>query len=837
MSAFGQNLNKIIMDFIKKIFPGRNSPSEIEPGQLSEKARHFLTLLLGNSNDAVALVSADGKPLYISPAVERILGYSAKESMTTEIASLIHPDDISIVEEVMKLAFSQPDVAHKAPGLRLKHKSGSWRYIETYVTNRLSDPLASGFVYNFSDVTEITLYREKLNYANRLYSFISQINQAIVQVKDEHSLYVEVCRIAVEQGGFAFAWIGLAEPGTKKIDMVSSCGDTEPDRQYFKDYTYNPKGPIAAVMGGEDFCVVSEEQLLYNKEFARYAKERGFMSTITLALRKSDTTIGAINLYSKEKHFFTPGEVALLLEAVTDISFALEVFEKEKQRAEAELKLRHSQSRLVQAQSIAMIGSWEVNLLTGESNWSDETLRIYGIPQGNNLRTFENWISFIHPEDAGRVLKIIALAEPECADMAFHHRIIRTDGEVRYIYSKSQYEFDKNEKPIGLYGISHDVTEFRIAEEALMRSEMNLRLIVESIPQAVYAKDSSGKLIFVNSNFARVFGYTPTEMTTPGFKTQNQSLARLMKMSAKERAVIRTGQPTEIAELKLTDQDGNERTYHTAILPFVAAGIKEKTVLGIALDITEQQRAEEERTKMIEDIVQRNKDLEQFSYIVSHNLRAPAANIIGLTEELSDGDHDEETNRLLVRELSSSAMRLDDIITDLNTILRIRAKGENSECVKLEEILEHIKVSISHLIGQENALIEADFSKSPDIYAIRSYVYSIFYNLITNSIKFRKPDESPVIKISAIREGQHVHITFTDNGTGIDLQKKGEQVFGLYKRFHQHIEGKGMGLFMVKTQIETMNGSISVHSAPMQGTTFRLILDYCPGKQPKRKIK
>ncbi len=117
-------------------------------------------------------------------------------------------------------------------------------------------------------------------------------------------------------------------------------------------------------------------------------------------------------------------------------------------------------------------------------------------------------------------------------------------------------------------------------------------------------------------------------------------------------------------------------------------------------------------------------------------------------------------------------------------------------------------------------MITSDFAEVDEIHTLKSYLYIIFYNLITNSIKFRQPDILPEIQITSTKLKNNIVITFTDNGLGIDLAKRSDQVFGLCKRFHLHIEGKGMGLFMVKNQVEALGGKISIQSEINKGTTF-----------------
>jgi signal transduction histidine kinase len=128
------------------------------------------------------------------------------------------------------------------------------------------------------------------------------------------------------------------------------------------------------------------------------------------------------------------------------------------------------------------------------------------------------------------------------------------------------------------------------------------------------------------------------------------------------------------------------------------------------------------------------------------------------------------------------------------------------------------------LIDGEEVSLNTDFSEANELITIKSYIYSIFYNLISNSIKYRQLGIKPIISIQSKRSNDKIILVFKDNGIGIDLNKLGGQVFGLYKRFHQHVEGKGMGLYMVKTQVEMIGGTIEIISEVNKGTEFIITL-------------
>jgi signal transduction histidine kinase len=248
-------------------------------------------------------------------------------------------------------------------------------------------------------------------------------------------------------------------------------------------------------------------------------------------------------------------------------------------------------------------------------------------------------------------------------------------------------------------------------------------------------------------------------------------------------------------------------------------------MFGSHIDIDEQKQLRMQEAKLLEDIIQRNKNLEQFSYIISHNLRLPVANILGLTSLLKEDINDSESMDYINNSILISANKLDEVIKDLNDILQVRNNvTEIKELVNLTNLASDIYLSIDTLIKKENTRITWDFSEAPEITTIKSYLYSIFYNLISNSLKYRQIHVPLLIEIKSQLINNKIILLFKDNGIGIDLTKQSNMVFGLYKRFHtDHAEGKGIGLFMVKTQVETIGGSISVKSEVNKGTEFRIV--------------
>lgn len=767
--------------------------------------------LIENAGDAIVIFTPDGKPIYASPSVKKVLGYTVKETLKLDLFAIVWTEDVPTVQQIMEQVLDNPGIPIKVHAVRVLHKDGTWHWYESIVTNMLHDPGIGGIVDNLRDVTEQVEAKQKLISANRLYAFISQINQTLVHAGNEQTVFKEACRIAVESGRFKMAWIGLVDTANNSISLTESFGVPDQDKPLFFNVVYNDDWPIANILRTTNSFICNDvERDLKLPQWREYAVARGVQSFMMLPIRRAGKIIGAFSLYSGQKNLFDRQEIHLLEEVAGDISFAMDVFEKEALREAAEQKMRHSEERLNEAQAIAHVGSWELDFATGKALWSDEALRIYGLNPEDNHQTYESWLSFIHPDDLGYVIAEIEKSQANLSRSNLYHRIIRKDGVIKHLYSTTEFDF-KDGKPVGVHGVCHDITNIRISEEAREQADANLLLIIDLIPQSIFVRTLDGRYLFVNKTFAATYGLSPEALME---KSDRGEIIADEIFLEHDREVIATGTAKTIPELKYTGPDGNTRVFYELKVPYNIPGKDEKAVLGIVLDITEQRAVNA-------NLMQRNKDLEQFSYIISHNLRAPVANILGLAEVLQNTDVIADDEKAILKKIRYSVKRLDRVINDLNYILEFKNQDmQQKEWVNFSCLLADIKLSLTGNFENEDVQIIGEFEEAMGMHTVKSYLYSIFYNLISNSIKYTQPGVVPIIVISSSSDDNKVRLKFKDNGIGIDMQTSGKHLFGLYKRFHFHIEGKGMGLYMVKTQVDALHGKITVNSEVGKGTEF-----------------
>ncbi|MCO5945294.1 PAS domain-containing sensor histidine kinase [Mucilaginibacter flavidus] len=405
-------------------------------------------------------------------------------------------------------------------------------------------------------------------------------------------------------------------------------------------------------------------------------------------------------------------------------------------------------------------------------------------------------------------------------------------GNIYLSISASPIKDEKGEI-IGSLVVDRDITNqflyqenLKIINDKLLASNERFNYVVKATHDAIWDMDLKTYHIQWGEGYEKVFGYKLGQMEGDYIEWKNKIHPDDVDRVVNSIQFSITNKSSQIweEEYRYAKADGTMAyVYDRGYIIHDKDNIPLRMV-GAMQDLTARKNYETERTQLIEDLIQQNKNLEQFTYIISHNLRSPVANIMGCAEMLKDEELDADDKEIAVRGLSRSITKLDDVITDLHTILQSKNElNEKKETVKLYEVFSDVKSSLNTIVTQAGATIKTTFGVT-EIRSIKSFIYSIFLNLISNSIKYNRENEPLVIEISSTQNGNKLILKFKDNGLGIDLAAKGGDLFGLYKRFHSHVEGKGLGLFMVKTQIETMKGKITVKSAPGEGTEFEIEL-------------
>lgn len=225
------------------------------------------------------------------------------------------------------------------------------------------------------------------------------------------------------------------------------------------------------------------------------------------------------------------------------------------------------------------------------------------------------------------------------------------------------------------------------------------------------------------------------------------------------------------------------------------------------------------------ELVKHNNELQQFSYTISHNLRAPVASLIGLTN-IFDAASLNDDNKVILDHLHRSAESLDKVFRDLNKVLELRNSVSSvKEKLVLSHEISEIKQSFEAQIEEGEIRVIEKYDLDV-IYTIRPFLNSILYNLVSNAIKYRNKRRKSFVRISSFRSMDKLVIKVEDNGLGMDIEQHKSDMFKMYKRFHEHTEGKGLGLYLAKLQTEALGGKINVESRINEGTVFTVTIKF-----------
>lgn len=760
------------------------------------------------------LISKQGSVLYASSGAAGLLGYNENAMLAiSDSQELVYAPDRFVYALLLAETHGTTENNNQGIDMRLVHFNGS---IQTYFCTFRKIADGSTVCLNLKSADPVPLHDDAVKLVG-LYDCARDILQGIRNQKNQAGILKEAVLVATGSGIFEKVWISTVKANGAPIYLWPSVPFSKAVKGQAA-YTYIIDAQSKALRTGKPATTNEIPMTLFAPD--AFTDRKGSFAALPFFINGS--VYGFLNLYASSEHFFSPKVLQVCAGIAADLSHALQLQINTLDFVNDAQKLRSSEIRLKHAQAIGGTGNFEIDFRTGNAVWSDEALRIYGLPLDQKEQSYENWLSFVHPEDLDRV-KAIPFNRADPYDTMFSYRIVRHDGSIRHIVIHYEYEFNEKGRVLALFGTVHDITDMKAAETALLQSERNLRHIVDCIPQLIYGLDEQGLFIFVNKSFAFFYDKKPADLIGKAVTDVISNFTESHALLELDPRIMTTGR-NGIHELELTNRKNERKTFTIIRMPYAQTAKGQKAILGVAYDISSQKKAETERMMMIRDISSRNRDLEQFSYIVSHNLRSPVANIIGLSEELRSDSHDPETKELILDKLQYSVQLLDQIIIDLNTILEIKDNhSEKKEMVPLRGVTDNITTAIHDIISAEEVQINANFDKAPEIYTLKGYLYSIFQNLISNSIKYKLFDVPPVINIKSDIVGHTIVITYSDNGLGIDLKKRSHDVFGLYKRFHNHKPGKGLGLFMVKTQVEAMDGHISIKSSPGKGTRFSIV--------------
>lgn len=468
---------------------------------------------------------------------------------------------------------------------------------------------------------------------------------------------------------------------------------------------------------------------------------------------------------------------------------------------------------------------WDWDLENDLIYWGEGFKTLFGYENINEIiNGKENWAKRIHKNDLNKVIKNLdEFINSNKENWQFEYSYLRADGTYAYVFDKAISIRNKNGKVIRMIGAMQDLSEQKANEERLKLFES----VIENANDGVIITKAEPiglpgtQIVYANKAMTKISGYTIEDFfgQTPrilhGPKTDRNELDKI-------RIALEKWQPVE-AELINYKKNGEEFWNNFSIVPVANEKGWYTHWISIERDVTARKKAEQEREQLLNELTKNNKELKQFSYITSHNMRSPLTNILAILDMFDYSKINDQETIDLFEALKQSTNNLHETLNDLIKILIIKENTNlELENLNIEEVFTGVNKSINSLITQSNAQIKLDFSKAGKLKYSKSYLESVFLNLLTNSIKYASKDRDLQITVSTQLENNKIKLTYTDNGLGFDINKVKDKIFGLYQRFHAHTDSKGIGLYLVYSQIVALGGTISVESEVNLGTTFTI---------------
>ncbi|PSR05983.1 MAG: hypothetical protein BRD49_02840 [Bacteroidetes bacterium SW_10_40_5] len=430
-----------------------------------------------------------------------------------------------------------------------------------------------------------------------------------------------------------------------------------------------------------------------------------------------------------------------------------------------------------------------------------------------------NPTDFFAENEKSHILKNIEMVFEAGYSVTEAHLLTKQGNKIPFLLTGYLFKSDGREY---LLGMGIDITSQKETQRELHKNEILFRQLFQNAPVGIVMLDEEKNIYHANHGFEKLFQYEEQEIK--GSNIDNLIVPENLKAEAVSlSSQTYTGKPL-IQETNRQRKDGS-------LVPVLIYGVpvhlegKTISIYGIYVDISERKQIEEDLKKRTEQLLRTNAELEQFAYVTSHNLRAPVVNLKSLLDLYHNDQISEEEKGDVFQKIDTSVNQLNATLNDIIHILALKDEVSNPKAsVEFKEMLDKVKGQLGTKIEESGAQIHADFAKAPSVTYIRSYLESIFQNLISNAIKFKATDRPPKIFIQTSHEDGYILLKIQENGMGMDLTKHKDKLFDMYKRFHTNIEGKGLGMYIVKTQVDALGGWIDVESEIDQGTTFYIYL-------------
>ncbi|KAA5539820.1 CHASE domain-containing protein [Adhaeribacter rhizoryzae] len=678
----------------------------------------------------------------------------------------------------------------------------------------------------------------RINMANRTWTIVFQAQPTFKQTQSK------IPEIVLAAGSIISLLVFFALLSVARTRRANKLRQTISDNATVALFMLNAKGyctfmnPMAERMTGYTFDEIQQQPFHYlvHHHYPNGSPFRIEECPIQIALRQNKGLRDHEDIFiRKDGTFFNVSCSATpVMEQDALVYMVLEVRDVTEER-QAQLAILESEVRFRNMADSAPVMVWLNNEKALATYLNKQWLEFTGQTTEEALNL--GWIKAVHPDDVAKIRPIYEQALKNQRGFEMDYRLRRHDGVYRWMATNAAPRFDAAGKFMGYIGSVIDITERKEAEQKIKENAQLLQKIFLEVPALVAlirAEDQT--YVFANPFYRKMLGNQVAtgksireahpDLEGPGlFEQIGQVIANGKAFVGKEVAISK-------------EANGKRQTgyFNLVYQPLFTPDREVEAVLIFAIEVTELvfsrkelMQTNEELSRTNVELRRTNTDLDNFVYTASHDLRAPIANLEGLTNDMMYNLYARlaPEEQFVLRLVQESINKLKRTIVDLTNITRVQKEVDQSQInLSFAEVLADVQQDILPMIEESEACIQTDFAVPEIIYA-RKNLRSILYNLVSNAIKYRHLERKPLVIISTAQEEEYITLTVSDNGLGIRADQQ-HKLFSMFRRVHTHVEGSGIGLYIVKRIVENNGGYVTVDSQEGQGATFKVFFK----KQP-----
>ncbi len=504
------------------------------------------------------------------------------------------------------------------------------------------------------------------------------------------------------------------------------------------------------------------------------------------------------------------------------------------ERKKIELELKTSEGNLNEAQRIAKLGSWYLDTATNEVIWSNELYKMYGFDPAFPPPPYTEHQKLFTPESWKLLSKSLSNTVEKGVPYELELETVKKDGNNGWIWVRGETVANACGNRIGLRGVAQDITDRKQVETALHDSKQQLNLILSTVPDLIWLKDTKGFYLACNPLFERFFGAKEAKIIgKTDYDFVDTEIANSFRQH--DKAAMEADQPTVNEEWLIFADDGHQALMETTKTPLKADDGTVLGVLGVAHDITERKKSmdvlEENQMALKYEVDVKNR----FFSIIAHDLKSPFTSLLGMTQMMSQmaGSFSKEKLVEYATLVNESGDRVFELLQNLLEWSRLQMEGGKFEqqIISLHDLSQE-SINMLYPVAVEKNITLTNAINNDAAYADPDMVQTVIRNLISNALKFTPSDGE--VEISSAKKDGFIQVTVSDTGVGIS-KEQAANVFALDQKTSTvgtaGEKGTGLGLPLCKEMIEKNDGMIWVESTTDEGSRFHFTLPIEPGDE------